>query len=63
MFALSKSIFCTEDDTIMSNMHEKEFSDFNFNKEVIGKISILKKLSQISHIPNNRNFSSIIEIY
>ena len=43
-------------------MCEKEFSDSNFNQEVIGKISIFKKVLQISHINKSLNFSSIIVI-
>ena len=38
----------------------KELSDLNFNQAVIGKISIFKKLPQISHFHKNLNFFKYI---
>ena len=57
-------ICCEKDNhNNMSNMFEKEFSDSNFKKEVIGKYRFFKKWSQISHIHKALIFASVIVIF
>ena len=57
--------YCAEDNhNYMSNMCEKEFSDSNFNKAVIGKISIFQEITpNFTYSYKFLNFLSMINFF